>query len=302
MSAKTLAVSALVDRLRVLLPDMRARAMVGDRTDLFEDNLLSGLAPWQAAVLRAQLEQGDGGELQVSPAGQLPDAHAPTCPRRWRSMPSAGGSEARRTCASAGSAASTRCGSRRGSHFPGRSGAEPRCAGYAPGVAAGVESKLTEPLAGHPAKAWRPAYSREECGALFTGGWRETLDAAIAGNYATRFLDVDQLLKHALGLNKQYPTLIHRHLVYVYWEPTNADELTEVRAHRGEVTAFTSRVAGSPPSFHAMTYDQLWAEWSRLGQPAWADQHVRQDASDTTSPSLASAAAKDPLAVPSRSV
>ena len=151
MSAKTLAVSALVDRLRALLPDMRARAMVGDRTDLFEDNLLSGLAPWQAAVLRAQLEQGDGGELQVSPAGQLPDAHAPHSSAtlafnafgRWL------GSEEDLRLSGIGGFDTMRI-EARVAIFPAGRAPNLDVLATGPGVAAGVESKLTEPLAGHP--------------------------------------------------------------------------------------------------------------------------------------------------------
>lgn len=72
------------------------------------------------------------------------------------------------------------------------------------------------------------------------------------------FLDVAQLIKHALGLfahaaqNDTVPVL-----VYVYWVPRNAPDLVEYSRHLSEIAQFGQRI--SPfLSFRALSYTELW--------------------------------------------
>jgi hypothetical protein len=142
-----------------------------------------------------------------------------------------------------------------------------------PKVVAGIESKLTEPLAPHWPARWSEAYGRATCRALLKGGWRETLDAARSGTYCPAYLDASQLVKHALGLSRQHPDR-ELHLVYVYWEPDDGDQFDEVWAHRNEVAELLKRVGDASPRLHALSHAELWAQWDTLNDVEWLPHHV----------------------------
>ena len=259
-----------------LLPADRAGLVVGSHVAAFEDNLLPSLLPEQVAELRAQLERGDGRELEFRADGSPPDAHSVRSSAvlafnvfaRWlgdeRQLTLCGvtGFESRLTV-------EARLPIQRGGRAP---NLDVLLTGA--GVAVGVESKLLEPLSGHGGRTWQESYGRPHNLALLTGAWRETLEAAIAGEYTPRHLEADQPLRHGLGLNKQHSQRA-RHLVYCYWEPINGDTIDEVRAHRAEVADFASRVASSEPTFHALSYSYLFDEWEKRSAPAWLAEHVR---------------------------
>jgi hypothetical protein len=69
---------------------------------------------------------------------------------------------------------------------------------------------------------------------------------------ASRAFRVEQLIKHALALTSRFHGR-ELHLVYVWWEPTNADEIEQVHAHRAEVSELSRRLDGSAPHLHALT-------------------------------------------------
>jgi hypothetical protein len=142
-----------------------------------------------------------------------------------------------------------------------------------PTVVVGIESKLTEPLSRHRPVPWSDAYGRESCRALRDHGWLATLDAARAREYCPVYLDANQLLKHALGISRQHLGR-ERHLVYVYWEPCDGDEVGEVRSHRLEIAGLLDRVGDASPRLHALTYAQLWTEWAELNEIPWLCGHL----------------------------
>ncbi len=266
--------AALLARLRELLPANRAETIDGDgRTECFEDNLVH-LEPWQVDELRSQLEAGDGGELRPSQDGRRPSGHSAYSSAtlafnafgRWL-----GSERLLRVCGVA--------------HFEPRLRIEARCrifrGGRAPNLdclllgphaVMGVESKLTETLARHRTPEWSNAYGRADCRALVSGGWLEVLDLARRQLFVPQYLNAAQLLKHALGLAKQYGP--QAHLAYVYWEPTNASDFDVVRSHRKEVLDFAERIAGSPPFFHAISYADLLDEWAACQGPEWLPEHI----------------------------
>lgn len=72
-------------------------------------------------------------------------------------------------------------------------------------------------------------------------------------------LDASQLIKHAFGLiNSAGPGST---LLYLFWEPSDADRHQLFRQHRSEIARFAERVAGGGPDFHAMSYPELWTAW-----------------------------------------
>jgi hypothetical protein len=142
---------------------------------------------------------------------------------------------------------------------------------FGPAGIVGVESKLSEYLGKHTAK-FSPAYAQQIRDARRDGGYfREMLRLMDAPKNYT-FLDAAQLIKHAFGLShtfKDRPVS----LLYLFWEPANPEDSPVFAAHRAEIAEFAERVAGSTPSFSAMSYPEFW---TRLGTapPKWPQTHL----------------------------
>jgi len=67
-------------------------------------------------------------------------------------------------------------------------------------------------------------------------------------------LDTAQLIKHSIGLlnNKGHKKA---KLIYVYWEPLNADDFYEYGQHKKELADFSDKIKiVSGISFHHLTY------------------------------------------------
>ena len=135
-----------------------------------------------------------------------------------------------------------------------------------------VESKCTEHLAAKTAKV-APAYL-----ALAEKGDERTRSrwfAALADAPSFRMLDAYQLVKHYLGLTltfRERPLTI----VYLYWEPTNADSLPVFAKHRQEVERFGELVDGDDTcTFEALSYTEHWRELDGLaGKAPWLHAHL----------------------------
>lgn len=90
-------------------------------------------------------------------------------------------------------------------------------------------------------------------------------------NGAAQQLDIAQLVKHYFGLRRlqqattQPPNLV---LLYLFWEPTNWQDIAECTQHRNQVKELEEKVATSSISFRWMTYTQLWQEWMAIPQLA----------------------------------
>ena len=128
----------------------------------------------------------------------------------------------------------------------------------------GIESKLTEHLAGARPRAWKPAYRRPAMAEELRGGWRALFDDLLDGAFAPRFCDAGQLVRHALSLRGAGD------LVYLFWEPADGDDVEEVVAHRAELAETLARVgADAVPRLHALSWRALWEAWAPV-----APEHV----------------------------
>lgn len=125
-----------------------------------------------------------------------------------------------------------------------------------------VESKLMEYFQPKVAK-FSESYQRSKL-PYAEDPWWKVLDAA-RRSAQKRHLDVAQLVKHYLGLIRHLKTTGTRTatLLYLFWEPLNADEIDACVQHRKEVRELADRVKSSAIRFRWMTYDQLWGEWER---------------------------------------
>jgi len=123
-----------------------------------------------------------------------------------------------------------------------------------------IESKLTGYLSAHRAD-FSPAYETQIRDARRDQGYfREMLRLRDRPDHYT-WLDAAQLIKHAFGLARTFPDRPVT-LLYLFWEPANPNAGPEFAAHRDEIEEFRARVAGSSPTFEAMSYPELWQSWS----------------------------------------
>jgi len=269
---------ALIASLSEALPPDRA-ALVDDsgRTKRFEDNLVEALTVDQIEELREQLAAGSGSELKFGIDGSRPDAHAAnsSAALAFNSFGLWLGREQDLViCGLSGFTERLRVEAKLPIF---RGGTPPNldCLLAGPEIVVGVESKLTEPMSPHGHPNWSQAYDRETCRALLSDGWLEVFDEARCGDLDSRYLDADQLIKHALGLSKNHPGT-EKHLVYVYWEPEDASLLACSGIHRDEVKRLLERVGDSEPRLHAVSYRELWDEWLRESDDALVPSHVAQ--------------------------
>jgi len=246
----------------------------GTHTRRFADNLLSGLSQQQVSIVRAQLGAGDGGELTPTATGKR-RAHAPYSSAalaanafgRWlgaephlqlaglRDFEQQLSLEHKLRIAHQGGVANLDCVVR------------------GPGLLVGVESKPTETLEHHPPVPWKAPYRAAPMSSLLDGGWHDALLASLSGDWAPRQLGLEQLIKHALALNSHKEDRT-AHLVYLYWEPTNAIVLQGVVAHRDELSQLVALVGSATPQLHPLSYSELLAEWSTLPEPDWINDHI----------------------------
>lgn len=135
----------------------------------------------------------------------------------------------------------------------------------------GIESKLTEPLSGHHAH-FSPRYQEKIRDERRESAWFREMLFLEKDPKRYGWLDAAQLVKHAFGLAHTFPNKPVT-LLYLYWEPRNAERFPLFDEHRREIDAFSGRVTGSHPSFHAVSYPKLWRIWSKT-PASWLTDHL----------------------------
>lgn len=138
-----------------------------------------------------------------------------------------------------------------------------------------VESKLLEYLRVTKPARFSPKYE-------LIGDFRaeSRWSAAIPEASSFRRLDAAQLIKHYFGVAKTFP---HRKatIVYLYWEPSNADEIPECLEHRQEIDRFADLVLSRPGEateigFEACSYTTHWNHELELADAhdSWMRVHI----------------------------
>jgi hypothetical protein len=140
-----------------------------------------------------------------------------------------------------------------------------------PGGLVGVESKLTEHLAPARWRPWRPAYDRPAMLAALDGGWATTFAALLAGRWRPAHVPAAQLVRHALSLRGAGT------LVYLFWEPADAEAHPEVEAHRDEVDDLLARVGDAPPALLALRWSAVLDAWAPRAPEHVAALRARYD-------------------------
>ncbi len=257
---------AVLHRFEACLPGMSRRLDVPAYTREPYDNLLPALAP----ALLDDFASGDGRELE----GDLPKfcaahssaalaANAFGCfrfhPERLRLAGLAGFTEARFE-------------HRLSTGLPGN---PPNLDFFisGPNGAVAVESKFTEVLA--PKVATFAASYSKAVERLADSAWQRLFEALKENPRRFTKLDAAQLVKHYLGMRHSLADHAGRLvLLYMYWEPSNAQSIPEFIAHAEEVAAFSNIVRDSEVQFLAIGYPDLWDEWSRSVSWEGIEPHV----------------------------
>ena len=64
-------------------------------------------------------------------------------------------------------------------------------------------------------------------------------------------------------------------LLYLFWEPLNADSFSVFAEHRRWIAEFSEVVQGSEVEFQSQSYPELWRLWSSGPSPV-GSEHLRQ--------------------------
>ena len=136
----------------------------------------------------------------------------------------------------------------------------------------GIESKLTESLDVHmECFSSRYETERNNC---WCDVWFKHMKFMQENKERYKYLNAAQLIKHAFGIRNTFPGNETK-LLYLYWEPTNAGQYQNFTDHQNEINDFYEKIDGSMPSFHFMSYLDLWNKWDNNATPDWLKDHVK---------------------------
>jgi hypothetical protein len=134
------------------------------------------------------------------------------------------------------------------------------------GVIVAVTARCAEYLSTRPRKL-TSAYAQLRPPASLSP-WFDLLPSLRADPPFFRYVDAAGLLKLAVGLGRTFPDRPAK-LVYLFWEPTNAQAFPAFAEHRAELACLTARVAASSVVLVAQSFEDLWSEWQALAEPDW---------------------------------
>jgi hypothetical protein len=110
---------------------------------------------------------------------------------------------------------------------------------------------------------------------LGLGPWRTQLEQLRTTLEGPRHVDLGALIKHALALGRTFPDRPST-LLYLFWEPLDADQFEEFRRHREELEALVAAVREARVRFVAQSFAALWQDWSERPSPLWLRAHVER--------------------------
>jgi hypothetical protein len=103
--------------------------------------------------------------------------------------------------------------------------------------------------------------------------WRNQLDRLRHEPHYYRHVDPGALIKFALALGRTFPDR-PTVLLYLYWEPLNADRFEEFCRHRKETAELADAVRDARVTFGPQSFEAMWQEWATHGAPSWLADHV----------------------------
>ena len=134
-----------------------------------------------------------------------------------------------------------------------------------------VESKCLEYLT-QKTPVFSPSYDTI-ADARRDSAWFRLIDLLRREPARFRYLDVAQLVKHALGLMRS-PFAGNVTLLYLYWEPLNYLELPEFQLHRQEIAYLQALLQAARPPLKSITYARMWKDWLSTNKEQWLSAHL----------------------------
>jgi hypothetical protein len=119
-----------------------------------------------------------------------------------------------------------------------------------------------------------PSYDRLLAATPGLGPWYDQLRALRDGaGPFYRHVDLGALVKHALALGRTFPDRATT-LLYLFWEPLDAEDFAEFREHRAELETLSEAVQEAGVTFAAQSFEVVWASWADRAKPSWLAGHV----------------------------
>lgn len=145
----------------------------------------------------------------------------------------------------------------------------------AAGPVLAIESKCLEPIQCNHVAEFSTRYEERITDRRRNDPWFYEMRRLVENPRWYRRLDAAQLVKHAFGIAHTFAGRPAT-LLYLYWEPSSANEFAAFRDHRREIADFANRIAGGFPSFASLSYRDLWERWGRAEQPESLRRHVQR--------------------------
>ena len=128
-------------------------------------------------------------------------------------------------------------------------------------IVIGIESKLLEPLGSPKEPHFSESYSQDKLPQCEKSWW-DLLE--VVRHWPPSRFDAAQIIKHYLGLRKQYATGHKVFFVYLFWIPLNAESIAEYSQHNEEMERFRNKIPDNGEvKFIAMDYLEFWESWSK---------------------------------------
>lgn len=105
--------------------------------------------------------------------------------------------------------------------------------------------------------------------------WQSQLERLRTTLHAPRHVDVGALIKHALAVGRTFPDRPAA-LLYLFWEPIDAEQFEEFRRHRRELERLAAALAEARVRFVAQSFAALWQDWAERASPPWLRGHVER--------------------------
>jgi hypothetical protein len=103
--------------------------------------------------------------------------------------------------------------------------------------------------------------------------WARQLAQVRAAPDQRQHIDLGALVKHALALGRTFPDR-PTSLLYLYWEPLDADQFAEFGVHRRELAELSQAVGDARVGFASRSFNSLWRHWHAQASPSWLRRHV----------------------------
>ena len=118
-----------------------------------------------------------------------------------------------------------------------------------------------------------PSYDRLLAATPGLDGWRQQLARLRNEPRRYRHVDLGALVKFAVALGRTFPERLTA-LLYLFWEPLDADRFEEFGRHRQELAELQEAVKGGRVTFTAISFEAMWRDWAARDAPDWLANHV----------------------------